>query len=81
MPAGSNTALLMNGTLEVLAPSISDHYTQRFHVSRVYSFIRDWDGVRLIATRLPPIETPKCRSSGASNTMCRSIMSVTPAMG
>jgi hypothetical protein len=44
MPAGSNTALLMNGTLEVLAPSISDHYTQRFHVSRVYSFIRDWDG-------------------------------------
>jgi hypothetical protein len=42
--ACSNTALLMNGTLEVLAPTISDHYAQRFHVSRVYSFIRDWDG-------------------------------------
>jgi hypothetical protein len=44
MSAGSNTVLLMNGTLEVLVPSISDHHTQRFHVSRVYSFIRDWDG-------------------------------------
>jgi hypothetical protein len=34
MSAGSNTALLMNGIIEIMAPTLSRDYLAGFHLSR-----------------------------------------------
>jgi hypothetical protein len=51
MSAGPNTALLMNGTIEVMAPlaaitlnASTSAETSLFKIEHIYSFIRDWDG-------------------------------------